>query len=320
MTTFKLFLNKIDITKMVANIKFSDSIDTLGAQLTFDVAREFYGHVELGDVVVFNINGITIFIGLIVSRNIQELTFECTCYDFAWYLNKSTVVKQYKNVKGDEVIKSICQEVGIKVKVQGAVAIIDTIYKDKTIIDVIKDVLDKSTQINGKRFNLEMDKDTLLINPFKKIIINPKYILSDETEIYINKNIGSINYNDSIDELKNAIIVISGDEKAARHIGEATDEQSIKKYGKIQNIVTLDAKDFSQANTIAKTKLKELNKINQNISLSLLGSSEIRAGRIIEFYNEKFKLSGNYLIKSSSHTFENGIHRVSINVEVFKDE
>lgn len=161
MTTFKLFLNKIDITKMVANIKFSDSIDTLGAQLTFDVAREFYGHVELGDVVVFNINGITIFIGLIVSRNIQELTFECTCYDFAWYLNKSTVVKQYKNVKGDEVIKSICQEVGIKVKVQGAVAIIDTIYKDKTIIDVIKDVLDKSTQINGKRFNLEMDKDFL---------------------------------------------------------------------------------------------------------------------------------------------------------------
>lgn len=317
MITSNLYLNSLNITKMSSNINLSDNIDALGAEFSFDIAREYYDGVELGNLVIFKVDGNIVFQGIVVAINIQELSTTCTCFDFAWYLNKSTVVKQYKNIKGIEAIKSLCTEMGVKVKVEGVEGTIDCIYKDKTISEVIQDILNKSTQINGKRFNLEMDRDTLVITPFKKIVINPIYHLSNDEIIQVTENVGSVSYNESIEELKNSVVVVSGDEKAVRFVGNAKDEASIKKYGQIQSVVSLDAKEFSNADEIAKTKLKELNRITQNISLSLLGDFQIKSGRVLTLKIKKYRLDGDYLIKSTNHSFNDGIHKVDVNVEVF---
>lgn len=319
MTTFNLILNGNDRTNIASNISWSDSIDTLGVEFTFSIAREFLNNVELGESVIFILNNKVIFTGLVVSRNISEKHIDCTCFDFAWYLNKSTVIKQFKKLKGTICIQELCKILDIKNKVEGAEAIIDCIYKDKLIIDVIRDILDKSTQITGKKFNLYMDNDTLVIEPFKKIFINGKYELSENDFINIADNIGNISYSDSVIDLKNSIIVLSSDKKAIRYLGNAKDEQSINKYGMLQEVVEVDAKDFKNSQGVANIKLKELNKVTQNINLSMLGNEEVRAGKVITLNVSNFFLIGNYLIKSSSHKLENNIHTCDVVVEVFNE-
>lgn len=319
MTTFKLFVAGKDISTYSKTLYWNENIDTLGVELGFTVAREFVDNIKLGDSIVVSNGGTPFFLGIVVSRNIGYLTTDIVAFDYAWYLNKSSVVKQYKGLRGNEVIKNLCDEVGVPVKVTGADVVIDCIYKDKTIIDVISDVLTKSTQQHGKRFNIAMQGGTLVIEPFKKFIINGKYELSENDFISINNHVGNLIYSDSIEELKNSILVITSDEEAARTEGKAIDEQSIKKYGKLQSVITLDAKDYANANNVAKTKLKELNKISQNISMEMLGDSNVRTGQLIQLNIPKYKLKGLYLIKSADHNVDNGIYKMNLNVEEYKD-
>ncbi|WP_457589847.1 XkdQ/YqbQ family protein, partial [Fusobacterium necrophorum] len=59
---------------------------------------------------------------------------------------------------GNDCVKSLCKEIGIKVEVSGLDNKIDKIYKDKTISDVIWDIIKQCSQHNSKRFFIEMDK------------------------------------------------------------------------------------------------------------------------------------------------------------------
>lgn len=318
-TIYKILIDGEDKSLICSNISWSDNIDSLGVELNFDIAKEFQKSIELGASVVLLIKDEAIFTGIVVARDLNEFSITCTCFDFAWYLNKSTVIKQFKRINGNTAIKELCRELGINVEVSGAVANIDCIYKDKTAIEVIRDILEKSSQISSKKFNIEMELDTLKIANFKKILVNGKYKLSDRDLINISEEVESISYSDSITEMKNKIIALSGDEKATRYIGEAQDSGSISKYGLLQEVVILDAKDFKNAKTIASNKLKELNKITQDISINLLGDVGVKSGRVINLDIKKYNLQGDYLIKSSSHKIENNIHKVSLTLEVYNE-
>lgn len=316
---YKILIDGQDRTNICSSITWSDNIDTLGVELNFEIAREFLENIKLGASVILLIKGKTIFSGLVVARNLSEFNIDCTCYDFAWYLNKSSVVKQFKKVAGNVAIKELCREAGINVEVSGANAIIDFIYRDKTIIEVIRDILEKSTQLSGKKFNIEMDLNTLKVENFKKIMINGKYILSEKDIINISENIESVNYSDSIIEMKNKVVALSGNKKATRYTGVAQDNSNISKYGLLQEVVILDAKDYKNAKNIAQNKLKELNKITQDISINILGDVDVKSGRVIALDIEKYKLQGDYLIKSSSHKIENNIHKASLTLEVYSE-
>lgn len=316
-TSYKLLINGTDKTNFISNINWSDNIDALGTELNFEIVNEFQKNIELGSSIMLVVNGLSIFSGLIVARDINELYTSCTCYDFAWYLNKSTVIKQFKKIIGNQAIKELCKEADIDVEVDGAVAIIDCIYKDKTIIEVIKDILEKSTQITTKRFFVQMELNKLKIGNFKKIIVNGKYTLSLTDIISVNDNIENVSYSDNIIDLKNSVIVITGDEKAIRYIGKAKDNLNIEKFGMLQEVVNLDAKDYKQGQNVANNKLKELNKVTQNISLSMLGDTVIKAGRVLNLNIPSKNLVGDYLIKSSSHTLENKNHKVNVTLEEY---
>ncbi len=313
-----IYINNVDVTNYISNVNWSDNFDALGVELKFEIAREFFDTVKLGDKIIMKIKNEVIFAGILVARDLKEKIIECTCYDFAWYLNKSTIIKQIKNLKGNEAIIKICNELGIKVKVNGANAVINNIYKDKTLIEVIKDILDKSTQFTGNKFNLEMNVDVLEIEPLKKIVINDKFELGEDEFLDINLGIGDVTYSESVIELKNAILVVASDEDADRTIGEAQDNASINKYGKLQQVITLDAENYKSGYEVAKTNLKQLNKITQNISLTLLGSPKIKAGRVINLNVPRYNLKGEYLIKSSTHSIDGKLYKVNIKVEEYK--
>lgn len=324
---YRTIVKEIDVTNYIRDLTWRDSIDTLGVEVSFELAvnkfdknLSFLYDITLGDPVqIINDKGETLVQAIIVSENPNGKTTSFTAYDMAWYLNKSTVIKQFKKMVGNDCIKSLCSEIGIKVEVSGLDTKIDKIYKDKTISDIIYDIIEQCSQFNSKKFFTEYDKGTLKVGPFKKIKVIGQYEMHKNTFIDVAKNIGEVSLSRSIVDMKNSILVITQNKEAVRTVGKEQDNESIKKYGMLQEVVTLDEKEFKKANLVAKNELKKLNKITEDFSIDVLGDDKVKSGRVIDIDLPLFNLKGEYLIKESSHTVQNGIHRINLKLEVFME-
>lgn len=153
------------------------------------------------------------------------------------------------------------------------------------------------------------EKGSKIINPTYKMAINVATInVLDEIGQNFSKGY-------SIADLRNKVTIITQNEQEARVIATKDDTDKIKKYGLLHHIETIDEKDLNQATNIATNKLKELNKIKETLSLELLGSIEIRAGRVLNINNKEISINGKFNIISSSHKIENGVHLTSVELE-----
>lgn len=325
---YRLIINNLDVTEWHSDLSWRDSVDTLGVELTFNLLTsrhdknfEFLRKITLGDTVqVINSKGESLIQAIIVSESPNLRTTNFTAYDMAWYLNKSTVIKQFKKMVGNDCIKSLCDEVGIKVEVSGLDNKIDKIYKDKTISEVIWDIIEQCSQHNSKKFFIEFEKGILKIGPFRKIKVTGQYEVYKNNYIDVLDNIGDISLNRSIVDMKNSVLVVTGDKNAVRTIGKEQDNESIKKYGILQEVVTLDEKEYKKAALVAKNELKKLNRISEDFNIDILGDDKIKSGRVIDLELPLFNLKGEYFIKESSHSIQNNIHRATLKLEVYKDE
>lgn len=325
---YKVIIRDKDVSDIIGNLTWRDTVDTLGVEVEFELPVnrydkdfEFLYDITLGDPIqILNDKGETLVQAIIVTETPNGKITNFTAYDMAWYLNKSTVIKQFKKMIGNDCVKSLCKEIGIKVEVSGLDTKIDKIYKDKTISDVIKDIIEQCSQFNSKKFFIEFDNGTLKIMPYKKIKVFGQFEIQKDKFININENIGGVSLTKSIVDMKNSVLVITENKGAIRTIGQEQDTNSIEKYGKLQQVVTLDEKEFSKANLVAKNELKKLNRITEDFSIDVLGDDKVKSGRVIDIDLPLFNLKGEYLIKESNHTISNNIHRINLKLEGYSDE
>ena len=322
---YKVIIKDKDVTDIIGNLTWRDTIDTLGVEVDFelpinryDKKFEFLYDITLGDPIqILNAKGEVLVQAIIVSETPNGKITSFTAYDMAWYLNKSTVIKQFKKMIGNDCVKSLCKEIGIDVEVSGLDTKIDKIYKDKAVSEVIKDIIEQCSQFNSKKFFIEFDKNKLIVSPYKKIKVFGTFEMQKDKFININENIGGVSLSKSIVDMKNSVLVITENKGAVRTIGEEQDSKSIEKYGKLQEVVTLDEKEFSKANLVAKNELKKLNRITEDFSIDVLGDDNVKSGRVIDIDLPLFNLKGEYLIKESNHTISNHIHKISLKLEVY---
>lgn len=325
---YKIIIKDKDVSDIIGNLTWRDTVDTLGVEVDFelpinryDKKFEFLYDITLGDPIqILNAKGEVLVQAIIVSETPNGKITSFTAYDMAWYLNKSTVIKQFKKMIGNDCVKFLCKEIGIDVEVSGLDTKIDKIYKDKAVSEVIKDIIEQCSQFNSKKFFIEFDNGTLKVMPYQKIKVFGIFEIQKDKFININENIGGVSLSKSIVDMKNSVLVITENKGAVRTIGEEQDSKSIEKYGKLQEVVTLDEKEFSKANLVAKNELKKLNKITEDFSIDVLGDDNVKSGRVIDIDLPLFNLKGEYLIKESNHTISNHIHKISLKLEVYSDE
>lgn len=325
---YKVIIKDKDVSEIIGNLTWRDTVDTLGVEVDFelpinryDKKFEFLYDITLGaPIQILNAKGEVLVQAIIVSETPNGKITSFTAYDMAWYLNKSTVIKQFKKMIGNDCVKSLCKEIGIDVEVSGLDTKIDKIYKDKAVSEVIKDIIEQCSQFNSKKFFIEFDNGTLKVMPYQKIKVFGTFEIQKDKFININENIGGVSLSKSIVDMKNSVLVITENKGAIRTIGEEQDSKSIEKYGKLQEVVTLDEKEFSKANLVAKNELKKLNKITEDFGIDVLGDDKVKSGRVIDIDLPLFNLKGEYLIKESNHTISNHIHKISLKLEAYSDE
>lgn len=325
---YKLLLIKedhisYDITQLIADLNWQDSVETLGVQLSFTVARNKkdkylmnYDLVEIGDKLVLQNNEKEIFRGIITDLDFSINEKSVTAFDYAFYLNKSKTIIQFKKIDVSSALKKIGLNAGVNVSTPAIPTSITKLYKDNTIGEIMSDLLEEANKETGKKYFYEMDGTTLNIREFGFETISPMYQQNSNVMPFRCVDaIGEINKKETIQDLKNSIIVTSNDEKDSRVKAKKEDSNNINKFGLIQEVMQVDSKDISKASNIAKNKLNELNKIKEEISISILGNDSIRCGRLIDLNVEEFDIKGKFLIKTTQHSYQSNIHKCSLTLE-----
>ncbi|WP_293958306.1 hypothetical protein [uncultured Fusobacterium sp.] len=306
----------IDITEVSGSINLSTSVDTLGASLVFNIVRNyndlsyiFSDEIETGDVIILT-NEKELFKGIVVSISTTKYSRTVECLDYCFYLNKNKVIKQFDHIAASVAIKQLLQEINAP---EGEISNISTsitkVYYSNTIAEIINDILKQVNEELGVKYKLEFIDNKFNVNPFKKINVEFRY-----------KQTGNETINESIQDMKNRILVTSNEQESTEILAIAEDTKNIEKYGSLQEIINVDPEQKeAKVRNIAKTKLKELNKVFKTVSLEGFGDDNFRAGRVVYLNNSKLKLFGEFLIKSCVHTWRKGEHIVNLEVELFEE-
>lgn len=306
----------VNITDITGGIVLNTSMDTLGASLNFNIARNFNDPnyalaetLEVGDIVILN-NSKELFKGVILEITTNKFNKNIKCLDFCFYLNKNKVVKQFDEISASTAIKQVLKEIGADI---GEISTISTsitkIYNSNTIAEIINDILKQANDELGIKYIIEFAEDKFNIVPFRKVNVQFRY-----------KSTSSESLTESILEMKNSIIVTSNEQEEIEILAVAKDEANIERYGSLQEVITVNPdEDEAKVRNIAKTKLKELNKVFRTAALQGFGDDEFKAGRVIELNNQEFFLQGEYLIRNCSHTWVKGEHLVNLEVELYEE-
>lgn len=329
-TAFKSDGTKYNVTPIVANLSWQDSMDTLGVSMTFDKAysdekymNNYDAIIDIGDKITLTNNNTLVFYGIITDESISgRFGRSYTAYDYMFYFNKSKLKPtQIKKQSVSNAITDLCKQLSIPVhKICPISTLISGIYKDKTFAEILKDIIEKATQELGKQYKVEMYEGKLYIEELSQLQIQATCQLANNLAPFNPINaIGNVSKTRSIVDMSNSVIVTSGEETSTSVIATVKDDTSITKYGLLQTNIAVDDKNLPQASNIAKNKLKELNRIIEDVSIDLLGDDNVKSGRILEIIEPITKLSGKYLVNDVTHTYSNSIHTMSLNLKRWSD-
>lgn len=298
---YKLIVNGENIIDYSNNISWNNDTDLLGTQLSFDSIKE----IVTGTVVQFFNDDTEIFRGIALNPVKKRWTWSYTCQDYSFYLKKDKVIKQFNGMTARSAIESLLGEAYITGNIVEIPTVIDKIYANKTLADIIDDILEQSQDDQGMEYFKEIEGNILYIRKLEEMKINPDIILPKEIDI-----------NMSMENMINKVTIISGDYENA--VVQATAEDTTNQwfYGVLADIQTIDDKNIAQAQNIANNTLLTKNKVEYSSSFEVIainGGDTIKSNRMI-YIHAGDRLNGYYKIKTTQHTLSKGKHKVNITI------
>lgn len=305
------------VTQRCANVSRSDSLDTLVQEVSFDYAFNRSDKLmqsmltEPGDhfrfVNVLNDNETVIVEGLVdTTKDNLKGTVAVSGYDYGYWLNKNKVTIQFNGCSTSDAVKQLCKENDLNVECADISASVTKNYIDKTIGEVLKDLIGMATFTSEKKYRLEVRGDTIYIEDYKDLVVDARFIPDNGINYWgvdSTYNPGTMTLTRSLDGMYNHVKVMDGD----KVVSEAKDDESIKKFGALEYTVT----DNKEAD--ATEVLKEVNKLVSTLEgVELLGDDNVRSGRILKFYEDEFK--GDYLVTSCTHNYTSAGHTMTVDL------
>lgn len=242
-----------------------------------------------------------IFFGQIfgVEKSSQTGTITFTAYDMMKHLLESTGQYNFKNLTAEAIASQVCADIQVPIRHlhPTGVNIASMICDKMKMYDIVMAAYTKAHKITGDKYFAMIYKRGLGV--YKTEWAVKGFILSESTNIYASS------ISESMGDIKNKVLIF--DDKG-KQIGEVKDDGSIKKFGIFQEIYSKE--EGIDATTGAKNLLKV--KPTQAIKISAIGDINCLSCYFVEVKDTATGLSGKYWIASDSHTFENGTHKMEL--------
>lgn len=286
------------------NVGWSQDSDNLGIELNFDSMIS----LNEGCYISLRIDGKEHFRGIVIKRTTRLNTYSYTCLDFMFYLNKNSEIIQFNGLSASECIKQLLRIVTIKHSIPNIQTRIKKIYKQQSISLIIDDILQQVLDETGVKYIYYMQADTYILERLTTKRLNAK--------LQIDK---AMTRETAIDELVNSVIVIASEGENTNILAKKIDAKSISKYGRLQEVIGVDKKEYSKAQQIALNTLALKNKPKNTLTLNCINienGENIRANTGLHF-NLQAKFGGNswYWVKTVSHNLSNNKHYINLTLQ-----
>lgn len=326
MQNYKIYLNNDDITSDIISFNYSENLDDVASHFSFSSIKNYgitsviNNKKSINQIRIFDANNLAepFYIGYITDfeRTTDKNIYNYSGYDCGFYLNKNEVLIQFNNANILNAIKTLCKEYEITAnKIPNFKANVSKIYKDVIFSDVIKELMELE-KIKGGISDAYIDcKKGFNIFEYQ-VEQNLTALITDILSVPSSNTYKDISVKQSIEELKNRVVITDNDAKSLYKLTKS-DDVSIKTYGLLTAIESVDTNKTNNLDLYAKNKLNELNKVAENIDLSLLGDYRISKGKIIDINIGEYNLSGIYLIISAEHTISSNTEKVRISIQKY---
>lgn len=234
-------------------------------KLTFSLAYDNKVQIEEGDVIGFQWNGANVFYGYLFSHSMtKDGEVECIAYDQLRYLQNSDTIA-FEKVDAPELFNIIKDSYGLTLGTIEKTGYRFSMVEDSaTIFDMIGDFTD-NVLINKQRMYVMYDDFGEICYRDLESAMGVGYLLTDKVA-------GDYDYEVSIDEQTYNRIVLTSEDGSA---DQATDKESIYKYGLLQYTVSVD----NVYNGLAKQVLELYNRPSKTLKITdAVGDVRVRAG------------------------------------------
>lgn len=299
-----------DISNLVTRITWSGNRLQVARKLEFTYIFEprdtnIPAHiVNLGETVqgfTSVVDTVPVFQGNVynIERNTQSSTITVTAYDNLFILSKSKTTKKYTDMTAEDITRSVCAEMGIKV---GNLAVtgqkMTFIAQEKTGYQIIMMAYTQASKKTGKKYHPVMNVDSL-------DVIEKGTLLDFTASQYVNEE--NSTYKESIENMVNRVMIT---DEQGNFIGYQGNEDWMKKYSMIQSVY----KKSPNRNTDEEVKAM-LKGVERSGTIELLGDYTVKSSYSIKIDDLITNLTGQFYVKSDTHEFENGIHTMRLEIE-----
>ena len=300
----------------MSDLSWKNATKELATTMSFNTARSDVEYIgpwiyvpKVGDVVQLVTNE-EVFRGVILTvddgdRNSNKYT----AADLGWYLNKTMQTYQFKSISAKTALEEVCKDLSIPiVSIPELTTIVNQIYFDETISDIISDILDLC---GGGNYTYDFTPEGIRIYEIGAYRAYPEFRIADNlAQDYSPNYRGNVSHSLSIEEMRNSIKVTSEKDNVYTELVVEQNREMIDKYGFLQEIVKIDP-EKENAQTTAKDKLKEMAAIGEAYSFEIIEKydSYTRAGEVIAVDGT------DYVIESTTHTYSNGWHKTQMDVK-----
>lgn len=297
-----------NITNAVSRIVWKGSASEAARSVDFDYINAPYDNtvnlpnIATGDYITLeDVKEGEIFFGQIfgIEKSSQTGTISFTAYDMMKHLLESTGQYNFKNLTAEAIVAQVCADIQVPIRHLHPTGVnISSMICDKMkMYDIVMAAYTKAHHITGDKYFAMIYKRGLGV--YKTEWAVKGFTLSE------NSNIFSSSISESMDEIKNKILIF--DDKG-KQIGEVKDDESLKKFGVFQEIYSKEegVDPTTGANNLLKIKP------SQSIKISAIGDINCLSCYFVEVKDTATGLSGKYWISSDTHTFENGTYKMEL--------
>lgn len=257
--------------------------------------------LALGDVVCLYDGAKQLMAGVVTTRekSAEVGTFSYTAQDFMSYLLRSSATYKFKKHTAEYITKKVCGDVKVKTVdlAKTGYSIPKLICEDMPLYDIMIKAYRKAKGHTGKKY--------LPIMRGRKVSVIIKGKSSGVT-LTQDSNISDASYSDTVDNMIDRVRIYS--EKGKR-LGMVQNKKNVSKYGIYQATYTKEKK--VNAKKAAKAMFEGVTK---EASVTAIGDVRAISGYSIKIQDKATGLSGKFYITSDSHTFEGGMHTMTLSL------
>lgn len=315
-----------DITAFAGDLQAVDELGTLSVELSFGViVAPWDQYVEKNIVVpgdklrVVN-HDLTVF-----SGQVESVTLDggVTAYDRGWYLNKSQIILQVTGMPGDEAIRQACAKAGVGVaSICSLPTKITQVWLGDTPADILGEILETVAAETGKQYQYFVRDDGLVVQELPTAVLTAYHKPADNLPAFnITWALGQVSGEDSIAELRNAVLIAAeGDGKA--YIGaQAKNAASVEQYGFLQYIQSVTSNPgTAQLKQMVQNLLSQLDRVGRTRTIGeIWGCDEVRSGVVLNFNSPAFGVTGKHRVTRVTHHYGGAGHTMELEIEALEE-